>query len=81
MKLVSVIGLGIMTCLALLFPAGGLAPATAAEGVTTAVIDPGAREVTRGATFSVDLVVDPSGRGVSGGEMNVSFDPSIMSAY
>jgi hypothetical protein len=48
-------------------------------GGATAVVDPAAQRVAKGGTFSVDIVVNPNGYGVSGGEMNIAFDPSAMS--
>jgi uncharacterized membrane protein len=45
----------------------------------TAVVIPAAQKVAKGGTFSVDIMVDPSGYGVSGGELNIAFDPSAMS--
>jgi hypothetical protein len=45
----------------------------------TAVVDPAAQRVAKGGTFSVDIVVNPNGYGVSGGEVNIAFDPSAIS--
>lgn len=42
-------------------------------------VDPAAQSVAAGGTFSIDIAVDPSGYGLSGGEMNLVFDPAAMS--
>ena len=51
-----------------------------APAVPTVSIDPASQSVSTGDTFTVDVVVDPAGYGVSGGEMNIAFDADAMQA-
>ena len=46
----------------------------------TVSIEPASQNVSTGDTFTVDVVVDPAGYGVSGGEMNIAFDADAMQA-
>ncbi|MCX5990869.1 MAG: cadherin-like beta sandwich domain-containing protein [Chloroflexi bacterium] len=77
MKRLGSVVLGVLLCVALVIPMAGLAYASADA---TVVVSPATQNVAPGATFSVDILVDPSSYGVSGGEVDVAFNPSAMSA-
>ena len=69
--------LGITTLLALLLfltACGG----TQAPGVVSVRISPESIEADVGQQIVVSVDVNPEGRGISGGEINLSFDPEIF---
>ena len=45
-----------------------------------AAVDPASQDVGQGDTFTVNIAVDPNGYGIAGGELNVAFDASAMTA-
>ena len=56
--------------------------ATAAPGDPPSIeFEPDLREVNPGGSFKVNVVVDPMGRGVSGVQVRLEYDPQVLRAF
>ena len=80
MKRVGLVLLYVLLCVGLVIPMGNPGSPVSANGGAAVGVSPATQTVALGGTFSVDVVVDPGSYGISGGQVDVQFDPTAMSA-
>ncbi len=80
MKRVGLVLLYVLLCVGLVIPMGNPGSPVSANGGAAVGVSPATQTVALGGTFSVDVVVDPGSYGISGGQVDIQFDPTAMSA-